>query len=155
MTKLTIEEYQAQAGSLEVQSPWVTVDQNLINLFADATHDHQFIHIDEARSKTETPFGGTIAHGFLSLSLLSKFFDDALPKVKNTAMGINYGFEKIRFLMPVPSGSRLRGNIKLLECNERKPGEFLSRYDISVEIENVETPALVAEWLGLTVLKKD
>jgi len=155
MTKLTIEEYQAQAGTLEVTSNWVDVTQELINTFADATHDHQFIHIDEARTKVETPFEGTIAHGFLSLSLLSHFVETALPKVENTAMGINYGFEKIRFLMPVPSGSRLRGHIKLIECTERKPGEFLSRYDISVEIENIETPALVAEWLGLTVMKKD
>ncbi len=124
-------------------------------MFADATHDHQFIHVDEERTKKETDFGGTIAHGFLSLSLLSKFFDDALPGVQNTTMGINYGFEKVRFLMPVPAGSRLRGHIKLMECTERKPGEYLSKYDISVEIENIEKPALVTEWLGLTVLKKD
>ena len=155
MTKISIEEYQAQAGTLEVISNWITVDQDLINMFADATHDHQYIHIDEERTKRETDFGGTIAHGFLSLSLLSKFFDDALPSIKNSAMGINYGFEEIRFLMPVPSGSRLRGHIKLMECNERKPGEYLSKYDISVEIENIEKPALVCEWLGLTVLKKD
>lgn len=155
MTTISIADYQAQAGELEVTSPWVDVDQNLINTFADATHDHQFIHVDEARTKAETPFDGTIAHGFLSLSLLSYFVDSALPKVADTAMGINYGFEKIRFLMPVPSGARLRGHIKLTECTERKPGEYLSRYDVSVEIENVETPALVAEWLGLTVMKKD
>ena len=155
MSKLSISEYQAQAGNLSVTSDWVEVNQDLINMFADATHDHQFIHVDEERSKRETPFGGTIAHGFLSLSLLSKFFDDALPGIENSAMGINYGFEKIRFLMPVPAGSRLRGHIKLMECTERKPGEYLSRYEVTVEIENFEKPALIAEWLGLTVLKKD
>lgn len=155
MNKISIQEYRAQAGKLEVTSDWVEVSQDLINLFADATHDHQFIHVDEERTKKETDFGGTIAHGFLSLSLLSKFFDDALPVVENSAMGINYGFEKIRFLMPVPAGSRLRGHIKLMQCTERKPGEYLSKYDISVEIENIEKPALVADWLGLTVMKKD
>ena len=155
MSKISIQDYQAQAGNLSVTSDWVEVDQDLINMFADATHDHQFIHVDVERAKRETPFGGTIAHGFLSLSLLSKFFDDALPPIENSAMGINYGFEKIRFLMPVPAGSRLRGHIKLLECTERKPGEYLSQYEVSVEIENIEKPALVAEWLGLTVMKKD
>lgn len=155
MSKLSISEYQAQAGNLSVTSDWVKVHQELINMFADATHDHQFIHVDEERAKRETPFGGTIAHGFLSLSLLSKFFDDALPGIKNSAMGINYGFEKIRFLMPVPAGSRLRGHIKLMDCTERKPGEYLSQYEVTVEIENFEKPALIAEWLGLTVMKKD
>ncbi len=155
MTKLSIQEFQAQAGTWEAKSPWVNITQDLINQFADATHDHQFIHIDEARAKEETPFGGTIAHGFLSLSLLSKFISDVIPQIEHKEMVINYGFEKIRFLMPVPSGSRLRGNIKLMECKERKQGEYLSKYDVAVEIENIEKPALVCEWLGLTVLKKD
>ena len=152
---MKIEDFQSQAGSLERTSPWIEIDQELINLFADATHDHQFIHVDEDRTKAETDFGGTIAHGFLSLSLLSKFFDDCLPSIENSAMGINYGFEKVRFLNPVPSSSRLRGHFKLMECTERKPGEYLSRYDVTVEIENIEKPALVAVWLGLTVLKRD
>lgn len=151
---MKIEEFQAQAGKLERTSNWIEVDQDLINRFADATHDHQFIHIDTERAKAETPFGGTIAHGFLSLSLLSRFVSDCMPKIEHAAMGINYGFEKVRFLNPVPSGSRLRGHIKMTHCNERKPGEYLSRYEISVEIENTEKPALVAEWLGLTVMKE-
>lgn len=155
MSTITIQEFQAQAGTWQANSPWVEVSQELINQFADATHDHQFIHVDEERAKAETPYGGTIAHGFLSLSLLSKFISDVIPQIENKEMVINYGFEKIRFLTPVPSGSRLRGNIKLMECTERKPGEYLSRYDIAVEIENTEKPALVCEWLGLTILKKD
>lgn len=155
MSKMTLDEYMNAAGTLERVSDWIMVDQNLINLFAEATHDHQFIHVDEARAKAETPFGGTIAHGFLSLSLLSKFVDDCLPGIENTAMGINYGFEKIRFLAPVPANSRLRGHFKLIECTERKPGEILNKYEVSVEIENADKPALVAEWLGLTILKKD
>jgi acyl dehydratase len=155
MGKVSIENFQAQAGKWEARSPWVEVTQELIDTFADATLDHQFIHVDEKRAKAETPFGGTIAHGFLSLSLLSKFISDVIPQIENKEMVINYGFDKIRFLMPVPSGSRLRGHIKLIECNERKPGEYLSRYDVAVEIDNIEKPALVAEWLGLTILKKD
>jgi len=152
---MKITEFQSQAGNWEAKSPWVDVTQELINQFADATHDHQFIHTDEKRAREETPFGGAIAHGFLSLSLLSKFISDVIPPIENKEMVINYGFDKIRFLMPVPSGSRLRGHVKLLECKERKAGEYLSRYDIAVEIENIEKPALVCEWLGLTVIKKD
>lgn len=155
MSKISIQDFQQQAGKWEARSPWVEVSQELINTFADATLDHQFIHVDEERARAETPFGGTIAHGFLSLSLLSKFISDVIPQIENKEMVINYGFDKIRFLMPVPSGSRLRGHIKLIECTERKPGEYLSRYDVAVEIENTEKPALIAEWLGLTILKKD
>ncbi len=155
MSKMKLEEFMASAGTLECTSDWVTVDQALINMFAEATHDHQFIHVDQARAKAETPFGGTIAHGFLSLSLMSNFAENSLPGIENTAMSINYGFEKIRFLMPVPAGARLRGHFKLIECTERKPGEILNKYEVSVEIENTEKPALIAEWLGLTVMKKD
>jgi len=152
---MKLEDYMAAAGSLERSSDWVVVDQQMIDLFADATHDHQFIHIDEARAKAETPFGGTIAHGFLSLSLLSHFVETCMPRIETAAMGINYGFEKIRFLMPVPAGSRLRGHFKLAECSERKPGEILSKYEVTVEIENVDKPALIAEWLGLTIIGKE
>lgn len=155
MTRMHIDEWQASAGKLERTSDWITVDQSLINLFADATHDHQFIHVDEARARAETPFGGTIAHGFLSLSLLSKFLVDCMPGIENTAMGINYGFEKIRFLMPVPEGARVRGHFRLVECTERNPGEYLNKYEVSVEIENVDKPALIAEWLGLTIVNKE
>jgi len=155
MTTITIQEFQAMAGTWEATSPWIDITQERINQFADATIDHQFIHVDEERAKAETPFGGTIAHGFLSLSLLSKFISDVIPSIKSKDMVINYGFEKIRFLNPVPSGSRLRAHIKLTDCHERKPGEYLCRYDVSVEIENIEKAALVAEWLGLTLIKKD
>ena len=155
MSKLSLEEHLASAGKLERTSDWVLVSQDLINQFADATIDHQFIHIDEERAKNETPFGGTIAHGFLSLSLLSHFVDTTLPGIEGSVMGINYGLDKVRFLMPVPANSRLRAHFKLLECSERKPGEILNKYEVTVEIENLEKPALVAEWLGLTILNKD
>ncbi len=155
MTKATLEEHMNSVGTLQRTSDWIEISQELINLFADATHDHQFIHVDVERAKKETPFGGTIAHGFLSLSLLSKFVDDCLPGIENAVMGINYGFEKVRFLMPVPAGSRLRGHFKLIECTERNPGEILNKYEVTVEIENMDKPALVAEWLGLTIINKD
>lgn len=141
----------AQAGRLEVTSPWLDVTQAMIDRFADATHDHQFIHVDPARA-AETPFGGTIAHGFLTLSLLSKLIVDAMPFAQETAMGINYGFDKVRFLAPVPAGSRIRGHFRLAGCVERKPGELLSTYEVSVEIEGSDKPALAATWLGVQIL---
>jgi len=153
MEKMKLEDIMAAAGTLERTSDWVMVDQKLINLFADATYDHQFIHVDEERAKNETPFGGTIAHGFLSLSLLSHFVETTLPGIEGAVMGINYGFEKVRFLMPVPAGSRLRGHFKLVECTERKPGEILNKYEVTVQIENSDKPALIAEWLGLTIVR--
>jgi len=155
MKTIPIAQIVASAGTSETTSPWLEISQAMIDQFADATHDHQFIHVDEARAKAETPYGGTIAHGFLTLSLLSKFAMDSIPKATETVRSVNYGFEKIRFLSPVRSGSKVRGNIKLAECTERKPGDFLSRYIVSVEIEGEEKPALVAEWLGMTVTNGD
>lgn len=152
MQTLPIAEIVAQAGSLTATSPWINITQERIDQFADATEDHQYIHVDVDRAKAETPFGGTIAHGFLSLSLLSKMIMDSVPRADEAVMGINYGFEKIRFLMPVPAGSRLRGHFKLMEITERKPGEYLSLYEVSVEIEGTEKPALVASWLGMSIM---
>ena len=155
MESVNIKEYRKQAGKLERRSDWLVVSQEMINQFADATLDHQFIHVDPERAQAETPFGGTIAHGFLTLSLLSGFVEKCMPRIEDTAMAVNYGFEKIRFLTPVPSGARIRGNFKLAECSQRNPGEYLSRYEVSVEIENMEKPALVAQWLGLTFIKEE
>ena len=149
---ITIDDYKAQAGNLTRTSDWVTVDQNMINTFADATHDHQFIHVDEEKAKM-TPFGGTIAHGFLSLSLLSHFAASSMPRIKGAVMGINYGFEKVRFLVPVKAGARVRGTLKVAEVTEREPGQYLTKYEVSVEIENSDKPALIAEWLGLTIVQ--
>ncbi len=148
----TSTQYLELAGKLERVSDWVKIDQTKIDLFAQATDDHQFIHIDPRRTALETPFEGTIAHGFLSLSMLSSMISSSFPTIENTAMSINYGFEKVRFLNTVSSGSRIRGHFKLSECKQRKPDEILSLYDVSVEIENIEKPALVAQWLGLTIL---
>ena len=155
MERIDINEYMKQAGTLERQSDWLEVSQDMINQFADATLDHQFIHVNPERAKAETPFGGTIAHGFLTLSLLSGLVEKCMPRIENAAMGVNYGLNKVRFLTPVPSGARIRGKFILAECSQRNPGEYLSRYDVSVEIENMEKPALVAEWLGLAFLKEE
>ncbi len=129
-------------------SEWITVDQDRINVFADVTEDHQFIHINEEMAK-KTPFGGTIAHGFLTLSLLSKFSEGAGLVIEGVQMGVNYGFEKVRFLAPVPSGSRVRGRFTLKEAVEKKPGQHLLTYEVTVDIEGQEKPALIADWLGM------
>lgn len=129
-------------------SEWITVDQDRINVFADVTEDHQFIHLDAEKAK-KTPFGGTIAHGFLTLSLLSKFSEGAGLVIEGVQMGVNYGFEKVRFLAPVPSGSKVRGRFTLKEAIEKKPGQHLLTYEVTVDIEGQEKPALIADWLGM------
>lgn len=128
-------------------SDWILIDQERINAFADATLDHQFIHIDpEAAAKT--PFGGTIAHGFLTLSLMSQMSYQATPVLEGVTMGVNYGFDKLRFIQPVPSGSRVRGRFKLLSA-EDKGGRWLIKHEVTVEIDGQAKPALIAEWLGM------
>jgi acyl dehydratase len=130
-------------------SGWHLVDQKRIDVFADATEDHQFIHVDPVRAGA-TPFGSTIAHGFLTTSLISVFSYEALPKLNDVAMGINYGFDKLRFVSPVKSGVRVRGHFTLKEATMRKPKEMFTRVGVSVEIEGETKPALVADWLALT-----
>jgi acyl dehydratase len=133
-------------------SDWIEVSQSLIDLFADATMDHQFIHVDPERAK-ETPFGGTIAHGFLSLSLLSRMSYDALPQIENTEMGVNYGMNRLRFLSPVKAGERVRGRFVLRDVAKKADDQLLLTYDVTVEIDGERKPALVAEWLALTILR--
>ena len=127
-------------------SEWMVIDQERINKFADATMDHQFIHVDEAKAR-ETPFGGTIAHGFLTLSLLAKFSEDIGITPENTVMGMNYGFDKIRFLAPVRSGKRVRMVGEVLNVDQKDENRFLTKMGLSVEIEGEDTPALVGEFL--------
>lgn len=129
---------------------WITVDQARINTFADCTEDHQFIHVDEKAAK-DTPFGGTIAHGFLSLSLLSKMAEGNGIIPENIVMGLNYGFDKVRFLAPVRSGKRIRANAEITDVTRKDDNRFLIKQTISVEIEGETTPALVAEWLTMVV----
>jgi len=133
-------------------SDWFEVTQSDVNLFADVTRDHQFIHVDEEMA-AQTPFGGTIAHGFLSLSMLSHFSEAGCGiGIEGAKMGLNYGFDKVRFLMPVRVGSRIRGRATLLSATEKKPGHYLFKSAITVEIENEEKPALLAEWLTMAML---
>lgn len=132
-------------------SDWLEVDQARIDQFAEATGDHQYIHVDPERA-AQTPFGGTIAHGFLTMSLMVVMGYEASLKLENTVMGINYGFDKLRFINPVKSGSRIRGRFELMSAEEKKPGHYLLKHAVTVEIEGEEKPALVAEWLGMTVV---
>ncbi|MFT5276935.1 MAG: acyl dehydratase [Glaciecola sp.] len=132
-------------------SRWFTISQEQIDMFADATHDHQFIHVDFEKAK-ETPFGSTIAHGFLSLSLLSAIAYDASITLDNTVMGLNYGFDKIRFLHPVKVNSNVRGKMLLVDVLEKRPNEFLLTWNVTVEIESVEKPALTAQWLTMAIV---
>ena len=150
---VSADELPAMAGSFEGVSPWFEVTQERIDVFADATEDHQFIHVDPERAAA-TPFGGTIAHGFLTLSMLSAMAYATLPRAREAVMGINYGFERIRFLAPVRAGARIRARMKLVSCEERKPGELLSRYEVTVEIEGSDKPALAAEWLGMSIISR-
>ena len=134
-------------------SDWVTVNQDRIDGFADVTEDHQFIHVDQALA-AKGPFGTTIAHGFLTLALLTRLMSPLGVAIEGTMMGINYGFDRVRFLAPVKSGSRVRARATVLEAGERKPGQVLLRYDVDVEIEieNEAKPALNAEWLVMSVV---
>ena len=127
-------------------SDWIELSQQRINAFADRTEDHQFIHVDEAKAK-ETPFGGTIAHGFLTLSLLAGLIEKIGVTPENTVMGMNYGFDKIRFLAPVKSGKRVRMVGEVLNVDQKDENRFLTTFGVSIEIEGEDTPALVAEFL--------
>lgn len=148
MKTVAASELQGLVGTEIGKSEWITVAQDRINQFADVTEDHQFIHINEDMAK-KTPFGGTIAHGFLTLSLLSKFSEGAGLVIEGVQMGVNYGFEKVRFLAPVPSGSKVRGRFTLKEVVEKKPGQHLLTYEVTVDIEGQEKPALIADWLAM------
>ena len=148
MGVVTAEEMKTLVGSTVGVSDWLTVDQPMIDKFAEATGDHQFIHVDVEKAKL-TPFGGTIAHGFLSLSLmpaLTRMTD--MPRLDGVKMGVNYGGNKTRFLSPVRSGKRVRGHFKLLEIEEKRPGQWQQTIEYTLEIEGEDKPALIAEWIS-------
>lgn len=145
---ITLQAYQAMVGKEIGVSSWHLIDQPRIDTYADVIEDHQFIHVDPERAK-ETAFGTTIAHGFLTMSLLSIMSYEVMPVIAGTTMGVNYGFDKLRFISPVRSGKRVRGRFVLAEAKLRKPNELQSRTNVTVEIEGEDKPALVAEWLGL------
>ena len=144
-----LETYQQMVGQEIGVSSWHVVDQKRIDSYADVIEDHQFIHVDPERAKKETAFGTTIAHGFLTMSLMSIMSYEVMPVISGTTMGVNYGFDKLRFISPVRSGSRVRGRFTLAEATLRKPKELQSRTHVTVEIEGEEKPALVADWIGL------
>lgn len=144
------EELLNAAGTRFEPSDWIDVDQVTINGFADVTGDHQFIHIDEEKAK-QTPFGGTIAHGLLTLSLLPKLIENTGMVPENVMMGVNYGFDKVRFLAPVRAGKRVRCHAEVASVDAKDDNRFLIKQNITVEIEGEETPALVAEWLNMYV----
>ena len=146
----TLDEIRAKVGQSLGQSDWIMVAQDRIDQFADATEDRQFIHVDPALA-AQTPFGGTIAHGFLSLSLLSRMAADVMLVPQETKMAVNYGLDRVRFLAPVPSGSRVRGEFILTALEEKAPGHLLMRHDVTVLIDGNEKPALSAQWIGLIV----
>ena len=148
MPVASIEEIQGRVGSEIGVSDWILVDQARIDAFADATEDHQFIHVDPAAAAA-AGLSGTIAHGFLSLSLLSRMAADAMLLPEGLKMALNYGFDRIRFLAPVRSGKRVRGRFVLDSVEEKAPGQILMRHIVTVEIEGGDKPALTAEWLGL------
>ena len=143
-----IDEIKSCLGEEVGVSDWILVDQARIDAFAETTEDPQFIHIDPVRA-AQTPFGGTIAHGFLTLSLLSRMAADAMLRPEAMKMGVNYGFEKVRFLAPVRAGKRVRGRFTLTSFDEKRPGQFQFVHAVTVEIEGEEKPALIADWIGM------
>ena len=147
MPLASLEEIQSKVGTEIGVSEWIMVDQDRIDRFAEVTEDRQFIHVDpEAAAKTV--FRGTIAHGFLSLSLLSRMAADVMLAPETLKMGVNYGFDRVRFLAPVRSGKRVRGRFTLTSFDEKRPGQYQFAYAATVEIEGEDKPALTADWIG-------
>jgi acyl dehydratase len=145
------EDIQQYVGREAEPTRWFTVTQEQINQFAECTHDHQFIHVDPEKAK-DTPFGTTIAHGFLSLSMLAHFAEEFGVSIAGVYMGINYGFDSVRFIAPVKVNSRIRARAKILEWIEKKPGQFMSKTEVTIEIEGEEKPALKAVWIGMQMV---
>ena len=129
-------------------SNWIDVGQALIDDFARVTGDDQFIHVDPVRAQAESPYGGTIAHGFLTLSLLPVMARDVVPRTVGARARINYGFDKVRFLAPVPAGARVRAKFRVLSAETRKAGELTLKYGVEIEVEGGDRPAVAAEWLS-------
>lgn len=148
---ITPAELQQRVGTVLGESAWREVSQEAINLFADATGDHQYIHVDAAKAAA-TPFGGTIAHGLLTLSLLPALAEGVMPRLAGQTMGVNYGFNKVRFVNPVPSNSRIKASFQLADVEQRDEKSYLIRYEVTVLIEGQDKPALIADWLTLAVL---
>jgi acyl dehydratase len=143
-----VEDIRSRTGQEIGVSDWLIVDQQRIDTFGEATEDRQFIHVDPLAA-AQTPFGGTIAHGFLSLSLLSRMAAETMLIPDTTRMAVNYGLENVRFLAPVRAGKRIRGRFVLEAAEDKAEGQLLLRHKVAVEIEGEDKPALIAHWLTL------
>ncbi|SDR83668.1 Acyl dehydratase [Halopseudomonas xinjiangensis] len=148
MSAVPVSELKSYIGKDLGHSEWLTIDQERVNQFAECTGDHQFIHIDEEKAK-QTPFGGTIAHGFLSLSLIPSLSAGLLIRPEGLKMAVNYGLDSLRFIQPVRVGSRVRLNVQVLDVTEKNPGQWLIKAKNTLEIEGVDKPAFIAEGLSL------
>ncbi len=144
---ISLTDAKAKVGTEFGVSRWFAIAQDRIDAFADATEDWLFIHTDPERAARESPYGGTIAHGFLTASLLAAMAYDALPRVEGAPRGVNYGFDRLRFVSPVRAGSRIRGRFALAKLDDSRPGEVTLTYAVTVEIEGEDRPALVADWI--------
>ena len=154
LSKYTFADLAAKVGQPLGTTSWVTVDQKMIDAFADVTNDHQWIHVDVERAGRESPSGKTIAHGYLTLSLLAGLSYELGTLPEGTEVAFNYGLDKVRFLSPVKAGSRIRMHATLMSFDEKSPGQFLMKCSNSVEIEGEEKPAMIAETLALIVAAK-
>ena len=143
-----LDEIRKRVGEVVGTSSWIEISQADIDTFADVTGDRQFIHVDP-EAAARSPFGGTIAHGFLTLSLLSRMAAGAILVPDTSRMVVNYGFEKVRFIAPVRSGKRVRGHFTLAAVEEKRPGQWQFLHAVTVEIEGEDRPALQADWIGL------
>ncbi|GLZ84205.1 MaoC family dehydratase [Pseudomonas sp. BN414] len=148
MAFVPVAELKNYVGKELGHSDWISIDQNRINQFAECTEDHQFIHVDPERAK-QTPFGSTIAHGFLSLSLIPKLIDGLLVLPEGAKMVVNYGLDSVRFIQPVKVDSRVRLAVKVIDVNEKNPGQWLIKALCTLEIEGQQKPAYIAESLSL------
>ena len=151
MIEIALASQTARIGTETGLSDWVTIEQNRIDVFAEITEEPQWIHTDPVRAAAETPFGGTIAHGFLTLSMASKFSIETFTKFEGQTMGINYGFNKVRFLSPVCAGDRIRGRFVLQTVTQKSTKNLLQEHQLTIEIKGKDTPALVCNWLGMAV----
>jgi acyl dehydratase len=154
MPQSSLTEIKSRIGEEVGVSAWLLVDQPRIDAFADATEDRQFIHVDP-QAAGQRPFGATIAHGFLTLSLLSRMAADAMLVPRDVKMMVNYGLDRVRFLAPVRSGSRVRGRFRLDSIEDKAPGQVLLRHTVTVDIKGEDKPALSAEWLTLFFIQGD
>lgn len=148
MTAVAVSELTSYIGKDLGHSEWLLIDQQRVNQFAECTGDHQFIHLDEEKAK-QTPFGGTIAHGFLSLSLIPALSAGLAMRPEGLKMAVNYGLDSVRFIQPVKVGSRVRAQLTLVDVTEKNPGQWLTKGKVTLEIEGVDKPAYIAETLSL------